>query len=847
VYVDALNGFGSNFFGYAPPFIARALHARIDEGFDVGPQTPLAGEAAALVCELTGMDRAAFCNTGSEAVTGALRIARTVTGRSLVVAFSGSYHGIFDEVLVRDTKTLRSVPAAPGIMPESVQNILVLEYGTDASLAVMRERAGEIAAVLVEPVQSRRPDFQPREFLHALRALTREAGAALIFDEVITGFRAHPGGAQAHFGVEADLAAYGKVVGGGMPIGVVAGRDPWMDALDGGVWQFGDDSVPTAGVTYFAGTFVRHPLAMQAAVEALRFMKAEGPALQERVNAATSRMAAELNAFFASAGVPLEVRHFASLWKTSYTEPQPYGELLFCHLRDRGVHIWDGFPCFLTMEHGEAEVRFIVDGVQGRRARAAGRGLPPRRRRGAAGARRGRAAGARRAPRARPARDARLVRAEPRRARQVPATRLTRARGRAPRPRPAARLHPSVRPVSQQLTAVEFDPFAEPAVLRTAPSTESQRELWTASALGPDASAAFNEAVTVRLRGALDRPALGRALAALVGAHEALHTVFSGDGTALLVEAPGAELPYEELAELGAAERDARVAALRRAQVTEPFDLARGPLWRARLAALGPDDHLLFFSAHHAVCDGWSLAVILADLADLYTRALAGGAPAAPARPRFSDYAAAERAPAAAEDRRRAERYWVERFAGELPVADLPADRPRPPAKTYASDRVDHVLDPALVSAVKALGARHGASFLVTLLSAFGALVQRLTGAEDVVVGIPAAGQSFAGAPELVGHCVNMLPVRATYGAAAPFTEVLAGVRRAMLDAHDHHQLTFGALLKRLAVPRDPSRLPWCSCRSTSTRRSPASGCGSAGCGRRWRPPRGRSRTSTCS
>jgi glutamate-1-semialdehyde aminotransferase len=348
VYVDALNGFGSNFFGYSPPFIARALHARIDAGFDVGPQTPLAGEAAALVCELTGMDRAAFCNT-----------ARGRDGRAADRAHGDRpepRRGVLGVVprdlrrgARRDTRTMRSVPAAPGIMPESVQNILVLEYGTDASLAVLRERADEIAAVLVEPVQSRRPDFQPREFLHALRALTREAGAALIFDEVITGFRAHPGGAQAHFGVEADLAAYGKVVGGGMPIGVVAGRDPWMDALDGGVWQFGDDSVPTAGVTYFAGTFVRHPLAMQAAVEALRFMKAEGPALQERVNAATSRMAAELNAFFASAGAPLEVRHFASLWKTSYTEPQPYGELLFCHLRDRGVHIWDGFPCFLTI------------------------------------------------------------------------------------------------------------------------------------------------------------------------------------------------------------------------------------------------------------------------------------------------------------------------------------------------------------------------------------------------------------------------------------------------------------------------------------------------------------------
>ncbi|HEU5479236.1 MAG TPA: aminotransferase class III-fold pyridoxal phosphate-dependent enzyme, partial [Candidatus Tumulicola sp.] len=263
-YVDALNGFGSNFFGYSAKVIADALHAQIDRGFEIGPQTTLAGESAALVCELTGMDRAAFCNTGSEAVMGALRIARTVTGRSLVVAFSGSYHGIFDEVIVRDTKTMRSVPAAPGILQESVANILVLEYGTEKSLAVIRERASEIAAVLVEPVQSRRPDFRPKAFLQEVRKITKASGSAMIFDEVITGFRAHPAGAQAFYEIEADLATYGKVVGGGMPIGVIAGRNPWMDALDGGQWQYGDDSAPTAGVTYFAGTFVRHPMAMAA-------------------------------------------------------------------------------------------------------------------------------------------------------------------------------------------------------------------------------------------------------------------------------------------------------------------------------------------------------------------------------------------------------------------------------------------------------------------------------------------------------------------------------------------------------------------------------------------------------
>jgi glutamate-1-semialdehyde aminotransferase len=359
-YVDALNGFGSGFFGNQHPRINAALHKKLDEGIEIGPQTELAGKSARLVCELTGLDRAAFCNTGSEAVMGALRIARTATGRPLVVAFSGSYHGIFDEVIVRDTKTMRSVPAAPGILPESVHNILVLEYGSPRSLEIIRERADEIAAVLVEPVQSRRPDFQPKEFIKELRKFTKEADIALIFDEVITGFRSHPKGAQHFYDIEADICTYGKVVGGGMPIGVIAGRNPWMDALDGGTWQFGDDSTPTAGVTYFAGTFVRHPLTMAAVHEALLIMKEEGPALQERVTAMTTRFAREMNDFFKQVGVPIEIRHFASLWKTFFTDNLPYGELVFVHLRERGVHIWDGFPCFFTTAHTDEDADFMI-------------------------------------------------------------------------------------------------------------------------------------------------------------------------------------------------------------------------------------------------------------------------------------------------------------------------------------------------------------------------------------------------------------------------------------------------------------------------------------------------------
>lgn len=359
-YLDCLNGFGSNLFGHSPPFIVDAIKAQLERGYELGPQHPLAGEVAKGICELTGNDRAALCNTGSEAVMGVMRIARTVTGRSLIAIMSGSYHGIFDEVIVRGTKTLKSVPASPGILPEAVRNVLVLDYGTPETLQILKDRAHELAAIMIEPVQSRRPDFQPREFIQALRGICDQGGCALILDEVITGFRLAQGGAQTHFGVKADLCSYGKVIGGGQPIGVMAGKREWMDALDGGSWQFGDASVPTVGVTYFAGTFVRHPIALAAAKAVIDEFKAKGPSLLLDLNKKTDGFAAEANAFFKEVGVPLKMKHFGSLWKLMYTEDQTHGDLLFCFMRDRGVHIWDGFPCFVTLAHTDADLAQIL-------------------------------------------------------------------------------------------------------------------------------------------------------------------------------------------------------------------------------------------------------------------------------------------------------------------------------------------------------------------------------------------------------------------------------------------------------------------------------------------------------
>ena len=359
-YIDVLNGFGSNMFGYQPDLIKQALHEQVENGFEVGPQHELAGEVSRLICELTGSDRAALCSTGSEAVLGTMRLARTVTGRSLIVAFAGSYHGIVDEVIARGTKKLKSYPAAPGIMPESVQNMLILDYGTDESLRIIRERAHELAAVLVEPVQSRRPEFVPVDFLKAVRTITAASGTALIFDEIITGFRMHPGGTQALFGIKADLASYGKVVGAGLPIGVIAGKREFMDALDGGYWQYGDASVPEVGVTYFAGTFVRHPLALAAARASLQYMKGAGPVLQQNLTRKTTRLADAMNAVIDRWQLPFPIVQYGSLWKIKFSREIPYGELLFTLMREKGIHIWDGFPCFMTEAHTDGEMDTVV-------------------------------------------------------------------------------------------------------------------------------------------------------------------------------------------------------------------------------------------------------------------------------------------------------------------------------------------------------------------------------------------------------------------------------------------------------------------------------------------------------
>lgn len=358
-YIDLLNGFGSNMLGHLPEYVRKALHEQADLGLEIGPQTRLAGEVAELFCELSGMERMAFANTGSEAVAGAVRVARTVTGKNYIVTFEGDYHGIFDEVLVRGTPSLRSLPASPGVNREAVEHMIVLPFNDMDALKVIRERGDDIAGILVECVQGGDPGNHPAPWLKELRKIADEIDCALICDEVITGFRVHQRGAQGYFGVNADLATYGKVVGGGLPIGVIAGKADYMDALDGGQWQFGDDSIPEAGVTYFAGTFVRHPLTMAASLAALRFMKEQGPALQENLNALADEFAADMNSWFKEVNAPWYFENFGSLMNLKCSWDSPFQELLFYLMRLNGVHIWYGRPCFLTHAHSKKDMAVV--------------------------------------------------------------------------------------------------------------------------------------------------------------------------------------------------------------------------------------------------------------------------------------------------------------------------------------------------------------------------------------------------------------------------------------------------------------------------------------------------------
>jgi amino acid adenylation domain-containing protein/thioester reductase-like protein len=334
-----------------------------------------------------------------------------------------------------------------------------------------------------------------------------------------------------------------------------------------------------------------------------------------------------------------------------------------------------------------------------------------------------------------------------------------------------------------------------------------QQALWFIRQLAP-LSAAYNVVLPVRIRGALSVDALSATFQQIVSRHSSLRTTFSSEsGTPFQEVFPRVDQAFNRI--------DASTwtaFSLRSFLADEshrPFDLERGPLFRVHCVRRRDDEHILLIVAHHSIIDFWSFGLIFRDLGEIYPRALAGQPLGDGNEPvRYSDYVAWQRRTLAGPEGERLWSYWRQQLAGELPVLELPTDRPRPPNQTYLGASRSFRLGPHLTRQIKDLAAAHDCTVFTTLLAAFQILLHRLSGQDDVLVGALTAGRSRAEFADLVGYFVNPIVLRARFTPGLSFSEFLRQMRQIVLEGLAYSDFPFSVLVERLLLPRDASRSP---------------------------------------
>ena len=341
--------------------------------------------------------------------------------------------------------------------------------------------------------------------------------------------------------------------------------------------------------------------------------------------------------------------------------------------------------------------------------------------------------------------------------------------------------------------------------------------------MGDDASCTFNESVSIALDGALDPAALETALNAVIARHDALRGRV-GRSDERMHFAARLELHLQVHDCSDEPDPDAARAAFVAADARTPFDLWSGPLVRAALLKLAAQRHVLVLTAHHIVCDGWSTNIILQELAAAYRAAHAGQRPALPQPPSFAQYATDEAAstPEKAADLA----YWTSLYRDLPPLPELPTDRPRPQQRSYAGATYTTAFDATLLAALRKTAAGNGATLFSTLFTALQVVIGRLTGTSDVVIGVPVAAQASDGRPDLVGHCVHMLPFRSPLDWDSPFSSAVRTAAGRLADGFDHAGCTYGTLVRALPLQRVADRLPLTEIQFNLERLSTATGFG---------------------
>ena len=356
----------------------------------------------------------------------------------------------------------------------------------------------------------------------------------------------------------------------------------------------------------------------------------------------------------------------------------------------------------------------------------------------------------------------------------------------------------------------KFDPFAGPELDCVVYTTKAQSEIWTACYLGGnDANRAYNESISLDFMGALDPNSLDQAVQKLIERHESLRATFSTDGIYMSIfKELKISITNVDVSNLEGIHKQDIVDEYIKEDINFIFDLVQGPLIKVGLLKISDKEHKLVLTVHHIICDGWSIGIMLQDLGAIYSALISHQLPDLSKPLRFSDYANEERLFSDTDDNKQCERFWYTMYENSIPVVNVPSDFPRPLIRTYKSQRLDFTLDSNLLSNLKRTGLNSGASLVTTLLVSFELLIYQLTRQADMAIGLPSSGQATTGMNHLVGHCVNLLPLRSKPNPKLPFIAYLNQRKSELLDAYDHPRLSFGSLLQKLNVARDPSRIP---------------------------------------
>jgi glutamate-1-semialdehyde 2,1-aminomutase len=368
-YIDYVGSWGPLILGHTYPGVVAAVEEAARRGTSFGAPTEAENELAELIIEaVPSIEKVRLVNSGTEATMSAIRLARGFSGRDVIVKFAGNYHGHVDSLLVAagSSAATLAVPNSPGVTAGTSRDTLVLQYNDVAGLqAAFAEHGGRIAGVIFEPVVGNMGVVVPsRDFLQALRQLTRQHGALLICDEVMTGFRVAYGGAQQLLDINPDLTTLGKIVGGGLPVGAYGGRSEIMD------------HVLPAGKVFQAGTLSGNPLATAAGCAMLRALRDDPP--YERLEKLSARLESGLREAATAASVPHQVARVGSMmtlffanepvqdWPTaSRCDTGRFGKW-FWGMLDRGVYL----PCsqyealFVSAAHEEGDIDATVAGAQ---------------------------------------------------------------------------------------------------------------------------------------------------------------------------------------------------------------------------------------------------------------------------------------------------------------------------------------------------------------------------------------------------------------------------------------------------------------------------------------------------